>query len=478
MGLKTIFDNGIKSSNQLEVILSAIAEGIIIIDLSKKILFQNEKALKMFGDFTGKSCYSIYHTKDTPCADCPAYLCIKEDTVKSALHTRIDDDGNLHYYELSSAPIKEDGNVVACVEIIREITERKLLEEELQRLTRRMQTVISKMKDGLLYINRRDQVAIANEMALDFFGLKLHDRLDMRVGKSDSKRKVLVKVITAFRNDDNVSFYDKNIQKDDKWYNLRFSVSRSATGKYYGSILNITDITSQKKFEELKENLTNMVVHDMKHPLNSIMYVLELAAEGLFEGNEALFKLAHKDSKILLNMIQGMLDIGKMEEGEQIISKKEFYYNKIIKNCIAEVSFLSNARGIIIKEVYLSEKVVIEADNDYLERVLVNLLANAIKFSKEGSSILVKVADYIKDGGKFIKFSVINEGPDISSHVKDTIFDKYKQAERRISGSISGTGLGLTFCKLAVESHGGDIWVTSPPEEFPSGADFSFTIPI
>jgi signal transduction histidine kinase len=73
---------------------------------------------------------------------------------------------------------------------------------------------------------------------------------------------------------------------------------------------------------------------------------------------------------------------------------------------------------------------------------------------------------------------VANEGPDIPKKTIKTVFDKYKQAERRSSGKISGTGLGLTFCKLAIESHGGEIWVISPPKEFDSGAEFSFTIPV
>jgi PAS domain S-box-containing protein len=469
-----------QEKSQLEAILSAIGEGIIIIGLDKKITYQNERALKMFGDYIGKSCFSIYHSGGKPCKNCPVARSIKADAIINDVHSSIDTDGNLRYYELTAAPVKEDGKVIANVEVVRDITARKLLEEELQRTTRRLQTVIGRMKSGLLYANRRDEIAIGNDNALDFFSVKLNEKLYGPV-ENDNK-KILQKVIKAFRDDTSVNYYEKNIKRDDKWYSVIFSASRSLTGEYYGTIANIVDISNMKKLEGLKEDLTHMIVHDMKNPLNSIMYVLEMAADGMVKGldpaEKKLFEMAHKDSKTLLNMVQGMLDISKMEEGEHILNKRETYFKNTIKNSIAEVNFLAQARGIRIKEIYNTDMVAIEADDDYLERVIVNLLANAIKFSKEGTDILVMADDHEKKGKKSVKISVVNEGPDIPKTSIKTIFDKYKQAEQRASGKIAGTGLGLTFCHLAIESHGGEIWVESPPKEFSSGAKFSLTIPV
>ena len=471
--------------HQLETILSAIGEGIILFDLKKKITYQNPRALRMFGNHIGKKCFNIYSNDRKPCENCPAALCIKEDAIKSAIHTRIDDEGNVYYYEFSVAPVKEDGKIVGTVEIIRDITQRKLLEEELQRTTRRLTTIINKMRNGLLYTNKRDEIAMGNDMGLDFFSVNQNDKLKSETKVSDSESlKVLKKAMKAFKADSNVSYYEDNLQREDKWYNVRFSASRSTTGRYYGTIASVTDITNLKKFDELKESLTHMIVHDMKNPLNTVMYVLEMAAEGsgmmedISLSHKKLFEIAHKDSKNLLNMVQQMLDISKMEEGEHILDKKETYFKNTIKNSIKRVTFLADARGVKIKKIYKTDIVSLEVDEDYLERILVNLLANAIKFSKEDSKILVVSTDFEKSGKKYVQISVANEGPDIPKKTIKTVFDKYKQAERRSSGKIAGTGLGLTFCKLAIESHGGEIWVTSPPKEFDSGAEFSFTIPV
>ena len=465
---------------QLEAILSAIGEGVIIIDLNRKVTYQNERAIEMFGDFTGKSCFSIYQSDGTPCENCPATRAMQADSVRTDVHSRISDDGSVRYYELTAAPVKEDGEIIASVEIVRDITERKVLEEELTRTTRRLNSVINRMKSGLLYANRRDEVAIGNDLALEFFGVTRGEKLS---DEADNKnRKMLNRVIDAFRNDAKVSYYEKSVERGDTWYNVRFSVSRSESGAYYGTIANIIDITGMKNLEGLKEDLTHMIVHDMKHPLNTILYVLELAAEGMCDGidetNNELFLMAHKDSKILLNMIQGMLDISKMQEGEQVIDKKEVYYRQTIASAIGQVDFLGKARGVAIRELYETDKVVLDIDSDYIERVVINLLSNAIKFSKSNSEIIVKVEDDERDGSKFVKVSVINEGPDIPDAAIRTIFEKYKQAEHRASGKIAATGLGLTFCQLAVRSHGGEIWVTSPPEEFTTGAKFSFTLPV
>ncbi|MFC1855425.1 ATP-binding protein [Thermodesulfobacteriota bacterium] len=471
-----------KKKSQLEAILSAIGEGIIIIDLNNKVTYQNDKAREMFGDFISKNCYSIYQSDDSPCSDCPAARSIDTDSTKRAVHKRIDENGSLRYYELTAAPVKEDGKVIASVEIIRDITERKGLKDDLQRTTRRLQTVISKMNNGLLYANRHDEVAIANETALSFFSTEPNEDLSKITG-NDNRKDLLLNTIKVFRNDTNVSYYEKTIEHDGSFYNVRFSASRSADSEYYGTIANIVDITNMKNLESLKEDLTHMIVHDMKHPLNTILYVLELAAEGMMmedvaPADKELLNIAHKDSKILLTMIQSMLDISKMQEGESILNKKNTFYKNTIKTAIAEVEFLSTARKIKVQERHNAKILSLMIDDDYIERVIINLLSNAIKFSAKGHDIIVTTEDHEQNGVKFVKINVINEGPVIPKEAIPTIFDKYTQAEHRASGKIAATGLGLTFCHLAVESHGGRIWVESPPEEFVSGAKFSFTIPV
>ncbi len=479
---KETLNNLIEDTGKFEAILSAIGEGIVIINLSKEIIYQNDKALEMFGDHVGKRCFSIYKQDDTPCEDCPATECIRNNATKHAIHSGITDDA-LHYYELTIAPIRESGKVVGTVEVIRDITERKLLEEELQRTTRRLKTVINKMKDGLLYANRRDKVAIANDFALDFFTVQMREDLSAESGEvANPSKKTLQKVINAFKSDSDVNYYEKKIQLGKKWYNVGFSASRSSSGIYYGTIVNITDITGLKSLEELKDSLTNMIVHDMKNPLNTIIYVLDMVAGGMMEGisdnNMKLFDIAHKDSKILLSMVQQMLDVSKMEEGEHIIAKSETYFKRTIANSISQVDFLAVARGVNIKESYKTDRVTIDVDEGYLDRVMVNLLSNAVKFSKEGSDILVLAFDVEKNGKNYLQISVANAGKIIPQKEQKNIFDKYKQAERRSSGQVASTGLGLTFCKLATEAHGGTIWVESPPEEFETGAKFSFTIPV
>jgi PAS domain S-box-containing protein len=466
--------------SQLEAVLSAIGEGVVIIDLNKKVTYMNDKALDMFGNHVGMSCFSIYHSDGTPCANCPVTRSLKSDSIETDIHTIIGDDDELYFYELTTAPVKEDGEVIASVEVVRDITKQKLLEEELKRVTRRLQTVINKMKSGLLYVNRRDEVAIGNDMALDFFSTKVGEKL--KCCSEDDRKRLLEKTIDAFRDEPNVNYYERSIEKGGVWYSVMLSASRSETGKYYGTIANITDISNLKKLENLKEDLTSMIVHDMKHPLNTILYVLEMAASGMMKGidpgEKQLFEMAHKDSKILLTMVQSMLDISKMQEGEDILSKVETYYQQTIKNAIAEVDFLSKARGINMKEIYNTDRKVLELDGDYIERVIINLLANAIKFSVEGSDILVIADDHEEDEKRYVKISVVNKGSNIPESSIKTIFDKYKQVEHRASGRIAATGLGLTFCSLAVESHGGRIWAQSPPDEFETGAKFSFIIPV
>jgi len=142
----------------------------------------------------------------------------------------------------------------------------------------------------------------------------------------------------------------------------------------------------------------------------------------------------------------------------------------VVKQAVRQVTELAREKSLALKTEMTSGLPGIRADEDKLRRTLVNLLGNAIKFSPEESTITLSV----KQQSPSLVFSVSDKGEGIPKEYFERIFEKFGQVETRKSGQKMSTGLGLTFCKMAVEAHGGKIWLES---ETGKGSTFFFTIP-
>jgi len=213
-----------------------------------------------------------------------------------------------------------------------------------------------------------------------------------------------------------------------------------------------------KELDEFKQGLTNMIVHDLKNPLNII---LNLSQE----------KLVVQAGSKMLNLITNILDVSKFEEAKMIVARKKITLREVINIAIEKTNFAASISGIeVVNEV--DNLLQVDVDFDLSERIFINLLTNAIKFSPRNKKIYIYMQD--NNDRNFIKIFVKDSGSGVPEEFKDKIFDRFTQVTAINSASMRSTGLGLTFCKLAVEAHGGEIGVES---ETKSGAIFWLTLP-
>lgn len=229
-----------------------------------------------------------------------------------------------------------------------------------------------------------------------------------------------------------------------------------------------------KQLEELRQDLIRMIIHDLKSPLSGIMGGLDYLESGLLgeftPEQKKIISVAKKSSETMLVMIQNLLDIAKMEEGKLELRKDKADIANILKERKTQFEALASSEGKFLSLEIGQNLEQVEMDSHLIERVINNLLTNALNHTPRGGKINLK----LRKLDNCVEVSVSDNGVGIPSEYLDKIFEKFVQVSRKQAHLRTGAGLGLTFCKMVVETHGGQIRVES---EMNKGSSFIFTLP-
>jgi signal transduction histidine kinase len=227
-----------------------------------------------------------------------------------------------------------------------------------------------------------------------------------------------------------------------------------------------------QELERLRDDLVHMIVHDMRSPLMGLCGFLELALmkmRGRADGPHVhSIQQALESARALSEMVTSLLDISRLEAGQMPLAKTSCDLRKLASEAVKSLGALTSGANVILQPP--PEPVTAFCDADVIQRVIQNLIANAVKFTPAGGEI--RVAMNAADAQA--RFEVADTGPGIPPEYHQRIFDKFGQVESRKEMKKHSTGLGLTFCKLAVEAHGGRIGLNS---EVGKGSTFWFELP-
>ncbi len=220
-----------------------------------------------------------------------------------------------------------------------------------------------------------------------------------------------------------------------------------------------------REMDDFKQGLTSMIVHDLKNPLNLILNI-----PTSFKPEKQIETVKYS-AKQMLNMVLNILDINKYEDSkfELELASKQFII--IVENVIVQVKFLLEQKDISLNNL-IDENLVVRVDEEITERILVNLLTNAIKYSPTGGTITLATNQLSEDR---VNILVTDTGEGIAADKLHLVFQKFGQVVPKKSGSVRSSGLGLTFCKMAVEAQGGEIGLAS---EVGKGTTFWFSLQI
>jgi signal transduction histidine kinase len=204
----------------------------------------------------------------------------------------------------------------------------------------------------------------------------------------------------------------------------------------------------------LQHQLTQFIVHDLRSPISSsITGLLTLQQSGthLDDFEQEMVSLALVSNQRALTLVNSMLDVSKLQAGSMTMNVQHVLIDEIVEEAVKQVTLWANS-----EEVHLEPDVNVPnglLDRELTVRVLVNLLSNALKYSPRGGNIRIGVTAQ----GTGLRFVVEDHGPGIPAEYVQTVFEPFGQ----VRGTKGGTGLGLTFCRLAVQAQGGRIWAES-----------------
>ncbi len=228
-------------------------------------------------------------------------------------------------------------------------------------------------------------------------------------------------------------------------------------------------LAKQEEMERMRDSLTHMIVHDMRSPLAVLQVACDLLGTEFLAGDgdaQAILVNARGSLSTLTEMVTQMLDLSRLESGQMQLDRQPVDLADLARAAVDGVRPLLEQRQVTVTA---PAAVVVHVDPHIVRRVIGNLLGNALKFSADDGSVDVRVME----GPEGARLEVIDYGPGIAPEHHAKVFEKFGQiagAKRHM-----GSGLGLTFCKLAVEAHGGRIGLTS---ELGKGCTFWFSLPL
>ncbi len=358
----------------------------------------------------------------------------------------------------------------------------------------RMAAILASTHEGILLVDGDRRVAQVNSAFGELLGVAesrlIHRSVDelfgdhSLLGLESDTTAAIVQALHAVLDGSDEQFEGEftltgAVLLDISWTVLR---AHGDLGSSAGALWVAHDVTADRQMEKLRQDMSSMIVHDLRSPLTNMMISIDLLTRQLNgpinDDQLRILQIASSSCQQMLDMVNDLLDIRRLESKSIVLQRQANRLAPIVETVIERLERIADDRRIKFRpEVETTP--LLQIDREIVRRVLQNLMDNALKFSPNGgevaviSRVLPAAALPVPHlSGDWALVAVRDQGPGIPEAYQAVIFELFGQAP---SGRGRGTGLGLSFCKLAVEAHGGAIWVESALEQ---GSTFYFTLPV
>jgi signal transduction histidine kinase len=371
-----------------------------------------------------------------------------------------------------------------------------------QRITealRRLQVLLDAMQEAILLIDDQGYIVLANPRVqmLDLDPTQIEGRSLLSASDADEKLRLAAPLIVAqamgFADVEELRLMLASLAhttppsvqyttiSDRNMLRQILPLHEDDQADKVSALLVFYDHTQETELARAREDLSRMIIHDLRSPLAAVTTSLKLMREATPSDAPArpLVDMASSTSqraiKKLLNRVDSLLDVSKMQSGELALEQGAVKLRPLVVGVCEELRLLADDLDVRLVVDVPEDAPLLWIDADKVERLLLNLVDNALKYTFPETSIHVRLL--LTEGQTapaLATLQVIDQGPGIPNEYKSRIFDRYVQVKGR-SSVRGGVGLGLAFCKLAVEAHGGRIWIEDNPT---GGTIFACTLPL
>ncbi len=361
-----------------------------------------------------------------------------------------------------------------------DITERKQAEMDLRESEKTTRMFIESAPVGLVIVDEIGVIVLVNKIAAQLFGYPKYEMIGQPLSMliPEESREIHQQHCAGYFEKPHIRPMSADLtlraqRKDGSSFPVEVSLGPVASQKGKLAMAFVVDITARHEVEQLREAMLHTMVHDLRSPLSSIltaMHMITMEGVSHLDGDQQqLMEIAVRGAERLLNLVNAILDVSRLESGKMPLERAHVVPNYLVTHALETLAPLVEEKKLTLSiDVPLSLPPV-WIDARLVERVLENLVGNALKFTPNNGAIRI-LAAVDEQNPAHILIAVNDTGPGIPLELRSRLFQKFVTGQ----GAGRGSGLGLAFCKLVIETHGERIWVDS---EVGRGTTFTFTLP-
>lgn len=354
---------------------------------------------------------------------------------------------------IKSKKANKKGNLESVFGMMTTELKEKLSEVSTQK--NQIETILLHMTEGIIAFNREGEIILINPAAKKFLSIRPEDNTFDDIFKKFKLDINMEKVIYL----ENWTSTQQRIQVKDRYVNVYFAPFKNEDDRPDGVIAVIQDITQYVKLDNMQKEFVADVSHELKTPITSIMGYADTLLEGEYdkETQEKFLNVIASEARRMAKLVTDLLTLSRYDNNKKRTQKEAFDLGELVKKCQDKLAIEIKKKNHTVSSFVTADVPPVLADKDDIERVVLNILTNSIKYTKDGGEIKIYVGFVYNDA--YIK--VFDNGIGIPEDDLSRIFERFYRVDKARTREMGGTGLGLSIAKEILDKNGGSIDIKS-----------------